>query len=111
MDCLLAFLTSEVVELLTTFVNNTITTTRSQDQLDCKRHFLPVTSDEVWLWIAQRLDISINVKLNIDAAYKSVQLEAPFFSQSDVLSRIRPIDPAGFQNIDSTLLMVEWLVR
>ena len=56
-------------------MNNRIATTRTPIQLAQQRHFTAVTSNEVWLWIAQQLNITLNVKLNIDQAYKSVRTD------------------------------------
>lgn len=69
----MAFLPSGSIGQLAGFVNDTIARTRTPKQLFSTRRFTVVTPNEVWLWIAQRLDISLNVKLSISQAYKSVR--------------------------------------
>lgn len=75
----MVFLPTEAIELLAKIVNDTIVVTRTPLQRAEQRHFSTVTPQEVWLWIAQRLDISLNVKLNIDRAYKSVRTNTSYF--------------------------------
>jgi hypothetical protein len=73
LDCFLAFCPGEAVQLLSKAVNDFIASTKSAQQRNNQRHFTAVSDNEVWSWIAQRLDISINVKIGLDDAYNSVR--------------------------------------
>lgn len=46
---------------------------RSREQLEKERHFRAFTTGEIMLWIAQRLDIALNIAVDIKVAYKSVR--------------------------------------
>jgi hypothetical protein len=71
-DCFTAFITDEAIEMLARSINDRVASTRSVQQLHLQRRFAPVTTAEVWRWISQRLDISLNIKLTIEKAYNSV---------------------------------------
>lgn len=86
MDCLLAFLSPATIDLLTTFVNSAISTSRTKEQLEHQRHYAAIRVVEVWGWIAQRLDISLKLKVSIDTAYKSVRARAHLLLLSLIFS-------------------------
>jgi hypothetical protein len=47
---------------------------RTREQLEQERHFRAFSCDEVLLWIAQRLDIALNIAVDIKQAYKAVPI-------------------------------------
>lgn len=108
MDCLLAFLSPASVDLLTSFVNDAIATTRTKEQLERQRHFSAIDAKEVWSWIAQRLDISLNLKVSIDVAYKSVRLLLWLSLPFTPFLRRRSTRQAGCLSIASILSMATW---
>jgi hypothetical protein len=93
------------MELLASIVNNRIATTRTPIQLAQQRRFVAVTPKDIWLWIAQRIDISLNAKLNIDRAYESVRTAMPksrLVRQLTLIFSLRLTQANGFRNIDSS---------
>jgi hypothetical protein len=73
--CLRAFLPDEAIDMLASIVTNRIVLTRTQQQLNNERHYTAIRPLEIWTWIAQRLDISLRVKMTIDGAYKSQEVQ------------------------------------
>lgn len=71
-QCLRAFLPSEVINLLCKFVNDELSKKVTRKEATTSTHKRTVRPHEIWRWIAQRLEISLNVKITIDEAYKSV---------------------------------------
>jgi hypothetical protein len=51
---------------------NRIVAGRTTEQLKKQRNFKGPTTKEMWLWVAQRLEISTKIKINIEKAYKTV---------------------------------------
>lgn len=71
-QCLRAFLPGEVINLLCKFVNDELSKRVTRKEATTSTHKRAVLPHEIWRWIAQRLDISLNLKITIDEAYKSV---------------------------------------
>jgi hypothetical protein len=71
-QCLRAFLPDEVIDLLAKFVDDAISKNVTSGVEKPSPQKRTVAPEEIWRWIAQRLDISLNVKITIDTAYKSV---------------------------------------
>jgi len=84
LDYLMAFFPPAALTRLTKYVNDDISSTRDREQLTSNRHFVAADELEVLLWIAQRLDISLNIKISTDDAYKSVLL---CYSPSNIVER------------------------
>jgi hypothetical protein len=61
-----------VVEFLAKSVSDFLVATSSHDTHQNQRRYSAVSGNEIWLWIAQRLDISLHVKKPIMAAYNDV---------------------------------------
>jgi hypothetical protein len=62
-------LPDEALVALSHAVNSLVLTTSAPKEL--ARH-KSVSSADVWRWIGQRLDITLNVKMELKAAYNSV---------------------------------------
>jgi hypothetical protein len=73
-DFVLAFVSVDLVEFLSKSVNDCIASGVPRDQRAKNRHYAAVSTDEIWSWIVQRLELSIDVKLSIEDAYNSVCL-------------------------------------
>lgn len=69
-----AFLSEEILSFLAHSVNTCIASEVDREKLKNDRRYTAVASDEIVLWIAQRLEISIDVKLSINDAYNSVSV-------------------------------------
>lgn len=67
-----AFLSDDVISFLAKAVNDTIAYECSGTGRQNDRKYKLVSSAEVTAWILQRLELSIDVKITIDAAYNSV---------------------------------------
>lgn len=95
------------MELLAKFVNDEITRTRTHSQRENDRHFKLVSSREIWMWIAERLEISLNVKATIVAAYKSVRVNVRMRSMK--FSRNLTDDPVGPKSQEALAAQVSFL--
>jgi hypothetical protein len=62
----------ECASTLADYVNSAMLSTRTPEALKNHRHYSAATSLEVISWIAQRLEISLEIKSDIRSAYKSV---------------------------------------
>jgi len=99
-QCFWAFFPLEAVTTLAGYVNERVSSTRTAEQLQEHRRFKAVDDAEILLWIAQRLQISLDVKITIELAYKKVQSSFLLFGPIFTLeSRIRWIGPGGFRNL------------
>ncbi len=61
-----------MVAKLASYATDDILKKKTPEQMLSNRHYYNVTNDNVWAWIMQRLQLSLDVKLNIEDAYKSV---------------------------------------
>jgi hypothetical protein len=68
----LAFLPEEALELVALAVTSTIGKKRSRNGATLSSSHRPFSPSDILLWIAQRLDIALNVKIDIKAAYNEV---------------------------------------
>ena len=66
------FLPDTAIELLANSATDTIAATRNQQQLRRDRHYQAVSGEEILVWIAQRLQFSLDIKSNIHRAYNEV---------------------------------------
>ena len=71
LDYFKGFLPVEAVELLRKSVDDRYLASSTPPML---RKFRSLKSKELWRWIAQRLDITLNFNIDIDAAYNSVRI-------------------------------------
>lgn len=70
LDYVKGFLPADAIELLRKSADDRYL---SGATASMKRDFRSIKTKELWRWIAQRLDITINFNIDIDAAYKSVR--------------------------------------
>jgi hypothetical protein len=70
----LAFLPDEALELVATTVSSTLARKRSRDHKPLASSHRLFDSKDILLWIAQRLDVALNIKIDIKAAYKKVYI-------------------------------------
>jgi hypothetical protein len=71
LDYFKAFLPADAIELLRKSIDDRYLLGATAPM---RRDFRSIKTKEMWRWIAQRLDITINFNIDIDAAYKSVRL-------------------------------------
>jgi hypothetical protein len=71
LDFLRAMLPDEALVALSHAVNSLALTSMSPKAL---LKFKPTSKADLWRWIGQRLDITLNVKLQLKEAYKSVSI-------------------------------------
>jgi hypothetical protein len=74
LSCFFAFFPQEAKELLASGASSGMSMKRTREQLEQERHFRAFSCDEVLLWIAQRLDIALNIAVDIKQAYKTVPI-------------------------------------
>jgi hypothetical protein len=72
LDYVLAFLPDEALELVAFDVTSSITRKRSRDQVKMTSSHRPFNKMDILLWIAERLDIALNIKIDIKVAYNDV---------------------------------------
>lgn len=86
LDALRAMLPDSAVQYFIDSVSGAMVASASADTLQNQRRHSPLQVAEVWRWIAQRLDISLHIKVNIKTAYKSVLFN------TEAASRILPLN-------------------
>lgn len=69
-----AFLPAAAVEFIALSLTAAISRGRSAEYLREHRHLRPVRDEEVWLFIAQRIDLSVDFSISIEKAYKKVSV-------------------------------------
>lgn len=67
-----AFLPPHLIQYLANATTSRVAVMRPAEQLQTRRQYRAVTPDEVLAWISQRLQFSVDIKVTIDSAYKSV---------------------------------------
>ena len=72
LDYVLAFLPTEALNAIALGSSSAITMKRSREGAPVGSSHRPFTSKDILLWIAQRIDIALNIKIDIKAAYNSV---------------------------------------
>jgi hypothetical protein len=68
-----AFLPDEALILLATGVTSTTAVKRTSEGLALTSSHRPFSTADMLLWIAQRLDIALNIKIDIKEAYVDVR--------------------------------------
>jgi hypothetical protein len=71
LEYLRAMLPDEALVALSHAINSLVLTTKSPNAV---HKFKATTKADIWRWIGQRLDITLNVKLQLKEAYKSVSI-------------------------------------
>ncbi len=72
LESVFAFLPKESVTFLSNMVSSNVLNGRSREQAETNRHFAASSNREVLLWVAQRCEITLDVKETIKDAYKNV---------------------------------------
>lgn len=71
-QCFWSFFPRQAAQCLATYVTRRVSSTRTAEQLKEQRRFKAVSEAEVFSWVAQRLQISLDIKITIELAYKKV---------------------------------------
>jgi hypothetical protein len=74
LDYVLAFLPDEALELVATTVSSSLSRKRSREHKPLASSHRAFDSKDILLWIAQRLDIALNIKIDIKTAYRMVYI-------------------------------------
>jgi hypothetical protein len=69
----LGFLPTEALSTIAMGATSSMTMKRSREGAHLGSTYRPVTPKEILLWIAQRVDIALNIKIDIKDAYASVR--------------------------------------
>jgi hypothetical protein len=72
LDYVLAFLPDEALELVATTASSSLSRKRSRKHKPLASSHRAFDFKDILLWIAQRIDIALNIKIDIKAAYKKV---------------------------------------
>lgn len=92
-------------------MNDVIAAEVPRDKQSRDRHYSAVSVHEVWSWITQRIELSLDIKLSIEDAYNSVMLLRKLLLFQDCENHVVPYrkacrNQAGCRNTGSSLLMV-----
>jgi hypothetical protein len=71
-ECVKTHLPDDLVEILGDNATNSILSKKTPEQKVNNRHYYVFRIKDVWAWIMQRLQLSLDIKVNIEDAYKSV---------------------------------------
>lgn len=69
----MGFLPTEALSAIAMGATSSMTMKRSREGAHLSSTYRPVTPKEILFWIAQRIDIALNIKIDIKEAYASVR--------------------------------------
>jgi hypothetical protein len=75
-ECMKAFLSAQVVEQIAEQVSNSLHRRVKRGDLQFSHHVRPVTPDEIWIWICQRLQFSLEKRKTLRDQFNSVRSQA-----------------------------------
>lgn len=103
LGCMKAFLPAEGVEQIAAQVSNSIQRRVARGDLQRSHHLRPVTEDEIWIWICQRLQFSLEKRKTLRDQFNSVRFPACLWSlrRASILARRTASRLGGCHTIDS----------
>jgi hypothetical protein len=88
LEYVLGFLPTEALSAIAIGATASMTMKSTREGAHLSSTYRPVTPKEILLWIAQRIDIALNIKIDIKDAYASVRSQ--FIDSSLRMRLLRP---------------------